>query len=234
MLSIVVPCYNEGIIIEDSVSKVVHYMKTLDIDYELILVDDGSTDNTSKLLSSLEEQYDTVKCFSYKKNQGKGYAVNYGFSKSCGDIVLFMDADLATDLSAIDRCLELADTNNSFAIIGSRKLKTSVILNNNNKIRKLMSKYCTIIVNKFLGLNVSDSQCGFKVFDRDTANYLVKNQKVYGWAFDVEFILLLRKKGIKIIELPVIWNNEDRSAVSPIKSSISYIREMIKIKNLYK
>ena len=235
MLSIVIPCYNEAVVIEKSVDKVIDFMKSIKVDYELLLINDGSTDNSKEVFDKINLKYEVVKPYSYDKNRGKGYAVNYGFKKSIGDIVLFMDADLATDLNSINDVLEIALTRkDSYCIIGSRKMKGSLILNNNNRVRKIMSKYCTIFVNKLFKLNVSDSQCGFKCFDRKTANYLAKNQTVYGWAFDAEFILLMRRSNIDVIEIPVIWENEKRSSVSPIKSSIVYIREMIKIKRLYK
>lgn len=235
MLSIVIPCYNEASIIEDSVDKVVNFMKSVIVDYELLLINDGSTDNSEQVFKELSNKYESVRDFTYKPNKGKGYAVNYGFKRIKGDLVLFMDADLSTDLNSIKSLLNIAlDRTDNFCIIGSRKLENSVILNNNNKIRKLMSKYCTLLVNKLFKLGVSDSQCGFKCFDRGTANLLISNQMIFGWAFDVEYILLLRLYNIDIIEIPVVWENEERSSVNPLFSSLSYIRELIRIKTIHR
>lgn len=234
MISIVIPCYNEARIIQKSLDKVIEFMSSTDLDYELILVNDGSGDNTEKVLNEYTLKHVNIKVYSYKENKGKGYAINYGLKHCKGDTIIFMDADLSTDLTAIKNALDIIyNTAGRYLIIGSRKMKGSVILNNNNKMRKIMSKCCTVLVNKIFDLDVTDSQCGFKCFDSNTKDSILEKQSVFRWAFDVEYILIAKKIGTPVIEMPVTWEYKRESSVRFIKSSLEYLSELLKIKQLH-
>ena len=140
-LSIVIPCYNEAKDIANNVDKVKAYLLDKNIDNEIILVNDGSKDNTKEVIESIPG----VKALSYEKNRGKGGAVKYGIEHASGDCVLFMDADLSTDISAIERVVELAPSYD--LVIGSRHAKNSVIKKKQPVLRVFIGWCCRVLVN---------------------------------------------------------------------------------------
>ena len=155
-LSIVIPCYNEAKDIASNVEKVKSYLLDKKIDHELLLVNDGSKDNTKEVIESIPD----VKALSYEKNRGKGGAVKYGIENATGDYVLFMDADLSTDISAIERVIELAP--NYDLIIGSRHAKDSVIKKKQPWTRVFIGWCCRVLVKMLFHTKLKDTQCGFK------------------------------------------------------------------------
>lgn len=255
-LSIVVPCYNELRNIERLCSKVDHYFKRdpglktlaekygdrnpelyeMEKHYELILVDGGSTDSSINMMNSMARSNKHIRVIDCKANRGKGYTVKMGFEHAKGSVVMFMDADLATDLSALTKSLSAiirfySMGYNHFAIIGNRYHPKSQIVSNYSLVRKMMSKGCILYVNMLFDMQIHDSQCGFKVFDRDTAQYLANYQIIDGFAFDVEYLnTITHDNNIVLKEIPVIWNNEDISTVVPIKSTVDFIIDTIRLK----
>lgn len=226
-LSIVIPCYNEGKEIKGSILTLLKFMEKYTFEYEIVAVNDGSSDNTKEILKSLAKENNKIKCVSYSPNGGKGRAVKKGIEASSGEYILFMDADLSTDLSGIDTFLEkIVDYD---MVIGSRRHPDSVIPKPQGALRKFIGNSCVVITKALTGIKFNDTQCGFKGFNKKLAKVLVKKQKIFGWAFDVEYLYIATIKGYKITDIPIKWQNDEDSKVSPLKSSISFFGELLKI-----
>ena len=223
-LSIVVPCYNESKDIAKNSEIIKNYLESIKQDYELILVNDGSKDNTKEVIEAIPG----VKALSYEPNRGKGGAVKYGIENATGDYVLFMDADLSTDLEAIDRFIKLAP--NYDMVIGSRHAKDSVIKKKQPALRVFIGWCCRKLVNMKFHFKYKDTQCGFKAMRTDIAKKIVFKQVVNNFAFDVEYLYIAKLNNLSIYEMGVIWADDRGSTVSPLKSSIKFFKDLSFIK----
>lgn len=224
-LSIVIPCFNEAKSIKDNIlNRVVPYLKYHQHDYEIIAVNDGSKDQTLDELNSIEG----IKVVSYETNKGKGYAVKQGILNASKDYILFMDADLSTDLSAIEY-VDKYHKDYDF-IMGSRHHKKSNIVKKQPLLRIFIGFCCRKLVNLKFHFHFTDTQCGFKAMNKETANLLANKQLVDNFAFDVEYLYIAKLHNKKIKEIPVKWENDRSSTVSPIKSSIKFFRDLRVIK----
>ena len=223
-LSIVIPCYNEAKDIASNVEKVKSYLLDKKIDHELLLVNDGSKDNTKEVIESIPD----VKVLSYEKNRGKGGAVKFGIEHATGDYVLFMDADLSTDISAIEKVVELAP--NYDLIIGSRHAKDSVIKKKQPWTRVFIGWCCRVLVKMLFHTKLKDTQCGFKAMKTESAKRIVSKQLVNDFAFDVEYIYIARLNNLSMYELGIVWSDDRGSTVNPIKSSIRFFKDIFFIR----
>ena len=223
-LSIVIPCYNEAKDIASNVEKVKNYLLDKKIDHELLLVNDGSKDNTKEVIESIPG----VKALSYEKNRGKGGAVKYGIENATGDYVLFMDADLSTDISAIEKVVELAPSYD--LIIGSRHAKDSVIKKKQPWTRVFIGWCCRVLVKMLFHTKLKDTQCGFKAMKTVEAKKIVSKQLVNDFAFDVEYIYIARLNNLSMYELGIVWSDDRGSTVNPIKSSLRFFRDIFFIR----
>ena len=223
-LSIVVPCYNESKDIAKNSEIIKNYLESIKQDYELILVNDGSKDNTKEVIEAIPG----VKALSYEPNRGKGGAVKYGIENATGDYVLFMDADLSTDLEAIDKFIKLAP--NYDMVIGSRHAKDSVIKKKQPALRVFIGWCCRKLVNMKFHFKYKDTQCGFKAMRTDIAKKIVSKQVVNNFAFDVEYLYIASLNNLSIYEMGVIWADDRGSTVSPLKSSIKFFKDLSFIK----
>jgi dolichyl-phosphate beta-glucosyltransferase len=223
-LSIVVPCYNESKDIAKNSEIIKNYLESIKQDYELILVNDGSKDNTKEVIETIPG----VKALSYEPNRGKGGAVKYGIENATGDYVLFMDADLSTDLEAIDRFIKIAP--NYDMVIGSRHAKDSVIKKKQPALRVFIGWCCRKLVNMKFHFKYKDTQCGFKAMRTDIAKKIVSKQVVNNFAFDVEYLYIAKLNNLSIYEMGVIWADDRGSTVSPLKSSIKFFKDLSFIK----
>ncbi len=223
-LSIVVPCYNESKDIAKNSEIIKNYLESINQGYELILVNDGSKDNTKEVIEAIPG----VKALSYEPNRGKGGAVKYGIENATGDYVLFMDADLSTDLEAIDKFIKLAP--NYDMVIGSRHAKDSVIKKKQPALRVFIGWCCRKLVNMKFHFKYKDTQCGFKAMRTDIAKKIVAKQVVNNFAFDVEYLYIAKLNNLSIYEMGVIWADDRGSTVSPLKSSIKFFKDLSFIK----
>ncbi len=224
-LSVIIPCYNEEKRIEDTLKKCADYLKRKKYNFELIVVDDGSADNTRKVVGKFKE----VKLLSYGSNQGKGHAVKVGVLNSSGDYILFCDADLSTPIEETEKLMKYVQKYD--IVIASRALKNSDV--EAKFYRKLLGRVFAFFVNLLAVPGIKDTQCGFKLFKREAAFGIFKRQKIKGWAFDVEALFLGRKSGYKIKEVPVRWKHFDHSGVNPSLQSFRMFCEILKIRFNY-
>jgi dolichyl-phosphate beta-glucosyltransferase len=211
-LSVIVPAYNEQDRLGPQLGSVLDYLDKNFPSYELIIVDDGSKDQTAKSVAEAIKTEKRSKLISYSPNRGKGFAVRTGVLASHGENVLFMDADLSTPLSEIPRILELLE--NADIVIGSRGRENDKVTKKAPLFRQLASRIFDQIKYLLVGLRrFKDTQCGFKAFKGDVARKLFSKCQIDRFMFDAEVLYLAEKSNLKILEMPVSWADMPGSTV---------------------
>lgn len=220
-LSVVVPFFNEMHRIDQTLSDIIGLAGN---GVQVVLVDDGSTDGTTDVLRRACGA-DGIQFVALSSNRGKGAAVRAGVAKTSGTHVVFMDADLATDLNDLPRLRAALD--DADIAIGSRSVATAE-LTEATRVRSWMGGCFNRAVRAATGLDLLDTQCGFKAFRGDAARSLFAQSQVDGFAFDVEILMLARESGMRIVEVPVRWTevrgSKVRFAVDPLKMLCDLIR----------
>ncbi len=230
-LSVILPVRNQTEkLLKNLKEKIIPFYDKEGIVYDILIESDGSSEEEEKKLEEgLKEMPLQVKHVPFENRRGKGYAVKRAILFSDADYVLFMDADLSTDLSAHDEIKK--DLGKYDAFIGSRDAKGANILEKQTFVRRLThwgSK--TLIKHKFHLRGITDTQCGYKMFKSDIAKLMVKHQIIDGFAFDVEYVYFLSLNGFSIKEIPVTWKNDADSSVSPLKASLHFYQALRLIK----
>lgn len=229
MISLIIPAYNEEKRLGKSLHILAGFLKKRAEKFEVIIVDDGSTDKTAEVADSFSKSLPNLKVIKLATNQGKGAAVNIGFKQTSGEIVVFTDADFSTPITEIDKLLDKLRDGFDIAV-GSRALDRSLVKEHQNFLRELMGRSFNMVVQQIAVRGISDTQCGFKAFNKTTTARLFEKQVIHGYAFDVELLYLADKLGLKIAEIPVIWFNDQASKVSPLKHSLVVFYELFKIR----
>ena len=231
-ISIVVPMYNESAIIADTARALYKYMsENYGTDFEIIFANDGSRDNCAQIVEELS--LPCVRVVGYDKNQGKGCAVRHGVLASSGEIVLFTDADLAYGLDVIKGGVDVLENGKHDLLVASRA-KHPEGYEGYTPIRKLASKTYLKVLNLFGGIKVSDAQCGFKGFNGDVGRRIFSYCETNNFAFDLEFILIAQRMGLRIYELPAKIINHRESKVNLVKDATRMVKEIFKIKKRIK
>jgi dolichyl-phosphate beta-glucosyltransferase len=200
------------------------------MDYEIIVVDDGSTDRTRKIVMNLTKDIPHLRVTGYDKNRGKGYALRQGVLASKGEIVLLTDADLSTPIEELSVLLPLVSDNKCDIAIGSRALALSEIIKKQPWWRQGMGKLFNKVVKVLIIDDFSDTQCGYKIFSGDIARGLFKEARINRFAYDVEILALAKKKGYRISEVPIRWINSTESRVNPVYDSLNMIVDLLRIR----
>ncbi|MBI4579616.1 MAG: glycosyltransferase family 2 protein [Planctomycetes bacterium] len=218
-VSIVIPAYNEASRIVASLAEVLAFARGYAAIAEIIIVDDGSTDRTAELVEAAAREATgpaspRVALVRHPANRGKGAAVRTGFEAAHGDIVLFTDADLSTPITEAPRLIEPIAADRREVVIGSRALDASKIELHQSLFRRNAGRTFNRLVRWCTGLDLLDTQCGFKAFRRAAMAPLFKMQRIEGFAFDVELLYLAHRRGLRISELPVRWAHAHGSKVS--------------------
>lgn len=227
--SIVIPAYNEEKRIPDFLDDIRKYMNRKTEKIEVVIVDDGSKDNTAAVVEKLAAEDPRIRLIRQIPNQGKGAAVKRGVLEAKGDFVIFADADGATPIAELDKFLPIAELGGDI-LVGSRKAGSGSVERNRNLIRSMMGFIFYKIVNFFAVPAVKDTQCGFKLFRKDVAMKLFSSCAEKGWAFDVELLYLAQLHGFKITEVPVNWHEVEGSKVNPLKDSIKMFVAIFRIR----
>ena len=228
-LSIVIPAYNEEERIASALLKVINFLSVKKYLWEIIVVDDGSTDRTSEAVEKLIKNDERLAVIKNSVNRGKGYSIRTGVFASKGEVILFSDADLSTPIEELDKILPLIHVGYDI-VIGSRALPNSIVEVPQSWHRQTMGKIFNILVRLFILNGFKDTQCGFKCFKREAAMRIFSLQRISGFAFDVEILLIAKRLGLKIKEAPVRWINSPESKVNLISGSLSMLFELLKIK----
>jgi len=228
-ISIVIPAFNEYKRILSTLSKVDAYCRERFKGFEIIVINDGSQDDTAKVILEAQEKIKSVKLIDYKQNKGKGYAIRQGVDISKGDIIIISDADLSTPIEEVEKLLVHYDNGHDI-IIGSRALKDSDIVVRQPWWRESMGRIFNIFVRLLLLRDFRDTQCGFKLFKGDIARELFRYATIDRFAYDVEILFLGRRLGYRMKEIPIQWFNSPGSKVNPIKDSFQMLKDLIKIR----
>lgn len=211
-LSIVIPVYNEETVVEKSVRETLHFFSQQPPSWELIIVNDGSTDATRKILSVLQQRDARVRVITFPENRGKGAAVREGLKNSTGDYMLFFDTDLSTPLSEFPKFWNKKDEHT--VLIGSRTVKGADINKHQRWIREMAGKLGNLLTRLLLPLPYRDTQCGFKLYPGSFRS-LLHLSKINGAVFDIEWLLIAQENGFTIQEIPVTWINHPSSRFGP-------------------
>lgn len=226
-LSVVIPVYNEHRRINASFLTLRDYLiKNFD-DYETILVDDGSKDDTLAIISRLKDR--NTRVLANGVNRGKGFSVRKGMLAATNDFVLFTDADLATPIDEIQKLFRAIDNGADIAI-ASRNLRDSKIITKQPVYRQALGKIFPLLVRMICLRGIKDSQCGFKLFKKSAAKEVFSLAALDRYAFDVEILFIAKKKGFSIKEVPVRWIDQPYSKVNIFRDSFVMLKDLMRIR----
>jgi dolichyl-phosphate beta-glucosyltransferase len=229
-VSVVIPAYNEEKRLPFTLEKIKKYFDSRDLAYEVIVVNDGSTDNTVEKAKSFSGL--NLRVIDNRQNHGKGYCVRAGMLDARNDIILFSDADMSTPIEYLDAFLKLHEQ--SFdVIIASRAIDRKLVKAKQPLFREIMGRIFNFSMQAITGLRIRDTQCGFKSFKREAAGIIFKRQTIPGFGFDAEVLYIAKVHGFKIKETPVEWYDAPGTKVSVFNSAKAFIDLVdIKIKHL--
>lgn len=234
-LSIIIPAFNEEKNLEKTIRKFDNYLKSQNYDFEVIVVNDGSTDKTAEIAHKLSAEFNYLKIIDNKINQGKGAAVRQGFSSALGRYRLFIDADNATDINHLDLAWPLLDKGNDI-VIASRSYRdhpATVQEIKQTLLKRSLGLFGNLIIQFLAVKNIWDTQCGFKIFTAKSLEIILPRLTIGRWAFDAEMLAIAQKHKFKIGIIPVIWKNSEFSRVG-LKGYFSSFKEVLKIRiNLF-
>ena len=226
MLSIIIPCFNEEKIISQSIKKIDDWSKSKDFEIEILIINNASTDNTDEELRKASEIFGISVLNENKK--GKGYAIKKGLAEVINSKVLILDADLSTDLNAFD---EDWLKKNELLILGSRSLGEEI---GTPRIRKFSGYILNLLIRNLFNLNIKDTQCGFKYISSESLKSITEDLSFGGFIYDIDLILLAINRNIDVLEIPVTYTFNKDSSVSLIKDPLVMLRDLFKLRKIYK
>ncbi len=228
LLSVVLPVYNEASILRDSLGILLDRLAGLTPSLELVVVDDGSTDESGVILHEVACRDGRLRPVSLECNRGKGAAVRAGLARCRGEWILMSDADLSTDPDCASALLEALSSGAGLAV-GSRRAPGAFFLRRQPMGRELLGRGFSHLANALFGLGISDLTCGFKALHRSTAQHIIERCVIDGWAFDVEWTLCARELGLPVVEVPVSWTDKPHSKVrlgSAVSTTLTELARM--------
>jgi dolichyl-phosphate beta-glucosyltransferase len=228
-LSVVIPAYNEERRLPASLPAIHGYLSSRFDRFEIIVVDDGSTDGTAALVKWFAGTAPHVRLLTVTPNRGKGHAVRHGMLAAGGDVVLFSDADLSTPIEEVEGMLDLI-ARDAQVVVASRALPGSDIQVRQRFLRQRMGEVFNLLVRALVGLPFVDTQCGFKCFTRPVAQAVFGRARIDGFAFDVEALLLARRLGFRTVDVPVRWVNSPESRVTMFRHSAQMLVDLLRIR----
>ena len=224
-LSLLIPAYNEEKIIENTLEKVLKFLSKKKYSWEVIVIDDGSSDQTS--LKAKKFNKEKVLVVRYEINRGKGGALKEGVYKSRGDYIIFSDADLSVDIGKVDEVLNALKK--SDVVIGSRRIQGAKILVHQPILREFMGRGYTHLTKLVTGVKLADFTCGFKGFKKNAAKFIFKKTLINRWAYDSEILFLAKKFKYKLTEIPVEWKNREDTRVVLKTVIIESLKDLLSI-----
>jgi glycosyltransferase AglD len=225
VVSVVLPAYNEADILESTVDKISQALNQTGYSYEIIVAEDGSKDGTDKLAEKLAQTLPYVRHIHGEKRLGRGHALNNTFKVANGEVLIYMDVDLATDIRHLRELVDSIKVEGYDLATGSRLLAQSKVQRSGS--RNIASKTYNLMVRLILGSKVKDHQCGFKAFKREPLMQLIDEVEATHWFWDTEIIVRASRKGLKIKEIPVEWQSGRDTKVSLAKDSWTMFWQII-------
>ena len=231
-LSIVIPAFNEEKRIGNTLEQIVRYFKTPPVRFEVIVVDDGSSDRTSEIAAQKLMDIPS-QILRNPTNQGKGFSVREGVLAAKGETILFTDSDLSTPIEEFAKLKSTLLEEDYDIAIGSRDTASSQVEVHQNIMRETMGKTFNVIARLLSFREIHDSQCGFKAFKKEAGKALFWRQKLTGFCFDAEILFLAQKMGFRIKEIGVRWRNSPQSKVKVIRDSLRMLFDLFQIRFLH-
>jgi dolichyl-phosphate beta-glucosyltransferase len=226
-LSIIIPAYNEEFRISETIFSVFNFVESQDFTFEVIVVDDGSTDRTLQVLQNLQSILPKLQIISYFPNRGKGFAVKSGMLLAKGEFKLFMDADHSVKIENLNLFLEQVNKGNDI-VVGSIYLKNSRVKDKSGVGRRTLGHVSNFLIQLLARPAICDTQRGFKLFTAAASEQIFNKLSILRFGFDIEIFVLARLLGLKVKELPVLWSNSKESKVKHFDYIETFI-ELLKI-----
>jgi len=227
--SIVIPAYNESARLGATLQKVLAYVHAMGWNAEVIVVNDGSRDNTSDIVREYAVADPILRLVENPGNRGKGFSVRMGMLSARGRIVLFSDADLSSPIEEAPKLFQALEAGADIAI-GSRWLRAETQTQRQPLYRQLFGRIFNLLLRLTLGLHFKDTQCGFKAFKRPAVQAIFPLQRIERWGFDPEILFLARKFGFKVQEVSVAWGHSGGTRINPLIDGSRMFWEMIHIR----
>jgi glycosyltransferase involved in cell wall biosynthesis len=229
MYSIILPAFNEGSRIGPGLEKALAYVRQQGWVVEIIVVNDGSRDDTADVVRGFMAQAPELRLVENPGNHGKGYSVRNGMLHARGQVLLFSDADFSSPVEEASKLIAALDAGADVAF-GSRWLLAETQTKRQSLLRQFVGRAYNLLMRLTLGLPYKDTQCGFKAFTRQAAEVIFTRQQIEGWGFDPEILYIARKFKLKLTEVPVEWANDDRSKVNPLVDGVKMFFELLRIR----
>ena len=227
--SIILPAYNEAARIAATLDKLLAYAARRGWNAEVIVVNDGSSDDTAGIVRSYSGKHPALQLLENPGNRGKGYSVRNGMLHARGDVLLFSDADLSSPIEEADKLFAAIEKGADIAI-GSRWLDPALQKKKQPLYRQLFGRIFNLALRIILDLQFKDTQCGFKAFTRRSAQAIFPLQKIERWGFDPELLYLAKKFDLSVSEVPVAWSHREGTRINPLRDGIRMFGEMLRIR----
>ncbi len=229
-VSVVIPTYNEEVRkdkMEEHLKSIGEYFNNIGKSYEIVIALDGPTDKTPELVRNYQSKFENIRILDRKENKGKGYTVREGLQKAKGSIRLFTDMDGATPIKMLNRFFPEFEKGADI-VIGSREMKETNIKKHQPKWKEFLGDFGNILIQAVLGLwGMKDTQCGFKAFTAKAVEDIMPRTTVDRWGIDFEILIIGKKLGYKIVEVPVEWIDSGDSLVG-ISGYISTLKDLFR------
>ena len=227
--SIIIPAYNESSRIRPTLDEILRYVSEQRWDAEILVVDDGSSDNTAEIVREYAVNHAQIQLVENPGNRGKGYSVRNGMLHARGEFCLFSDADLSSPITEAPKLFDAIRAGADVAF-GSRWLKAELQTERQPLYRQLFGRIFNLVLRIFLGLRFADTQCGFKAFRREAAQRIFPLQKIERWGFDPEVLFLARRMGMKVVEVPVLWAHSEGTRLHPFRDGMRMFVDVLHIR----
>ena len=229
-LSIVIPAFNEERRLPKTLDSIGKFLQSRAIRAEIIVVDDGSTDATSQLVAGYQKKCAGLRLVSNRKNRGKGFSVRHGMLEARGEYALFTDADLSTPIEEADKLLVALKEQGYDVAIGSRAVDRSLIQIHQSAVREQAGILFNYMVRWIMGIEFSDTQCGFKAFRMDRARIIFEQQRIERFGFDPEILFLAKRHGLRVAEVPVRWSHDAATKVNVAADGLRMLLDLLVIR----
>jgi glycosyltransferase involved in cell wall biosynthesis len=223
--SIVIPAYNESARIPATLQSVVACIRAHGWSAEVIVVNDGSRDDTADVVRAFAAHAPEVRVVENPGNRGKGYSVRSGMLQALGEVVMFTDSDLSAPIEEAERLFAAIEQGADIAI-GSRWLESGRQTHRQPLYRQFFGRCFNAVTRAVMGLRFADTQCGFKAFTRAAAQTVFQLQTIERWGFDPEILFIALKRGYRVVEVPVSWHHDERSRISYLKDGLKMLEEV--------